>query len=132
VPPPSGELEPDAERVIAETRSLLEKHRLQPALQSIWSLITRGNQYVDHTAPFKLAKDPAQAQRLDEVLYNLVELCRILAVLLWPFLPETASRIYGQLGLNADPDKFELARWGGVQAGHAIGTPAPLFPRKDA
>ncbi len=50
--------------------------------------------------PFKLAKDPAQAQRLDEVLYNLAETCRILAVLLWPFLPGTATKIYSQLGLN--------------------------------
>ena len=131
VPKPSKELAPDAERVISETRSQLEQNRLQGALQTIWSLVTRGNQYVDHTAPFKLAKDPAQAARLDEVLYNLAEVCRILGVLLWPFLPETASKIYGQLGLSGEPNRFELARWGGLAAGHSIGTPAPLFPRKD-
>jgi len=66
---------------------LLQQNHLQSALQSIWSLVTRANQYVDQTAPFKLAKDPAQAKRLDEVLYNLAETCRILAVLLSPFLP---------------------------------------------
>ncbi|HZR20370.1 MAG TPA: methionine--tRNA ligase [Verrucomicrobiae bacterium] len=132
VPKRSDELAPDAERVVSETRVLLEQHRLQPALQSIWSLVTRANQYVDHTAPFKLAKDPAQAERLDQVLYNLAEVCRLLAVLLWPFLPETAGKIYAQLGLGAAPDNFELARWGGLPAGHNLGTPAPLFPRKDA
>src|SRR5262249_2823769 len=56
VPACSNELAKDAEKVIAETRSLLLENQLQAALQSIWSLITRANQYVDQTAPFKLAK----------------------------------------------------------------------------
>jgi methionyl-tRNA synthetase len=121
-----------AARVIADTRELLEQNKLQAALLSIWSLITRANQYVDQTAPFKLAKDPSQAKRLDEVLYNLTETCRVLAVLLWPFLPDTATKIYAQLGLTGSPDKFSAANWGGLTAGHKIGEPAPLFPRKDA
>jgi methionyl-tRNA synthetase len=131
VPKLSSELAPEAEKVIAETRSLLEQNQLQGALQSIWSLVTRANQYVDQTAPFKLAKDPAKAERLDEVLYNLAEVCRILAVLLWPFLPGTAGKIYAQLALPGTPDKFAGACWGGLAAGHAIGAPAPLFPRKE-
>jgi len=131
VPKASGELAPDAEKAIAETRSLLEQNQLQGALQAIWALVTRANQYVDQTAPFKLAKDPSKAERLDEVLYNLAEVCRILAVLLWPFLPGTAGKIYAQLGLPGEPDKASAARWGGLSAGHAIGAPAPLFPRKE-
>jgi len=131
VPAVSKELAPDAEQTINQTRALLESNHLQGALQSIWVLVTRGNQYVDHTAPFKLAKDPANSERLDAVLYNLAELCRILAVLLWPFLPSTASKIYAQLGLAGAPEQFEAARWGGLSAGHTIGAPAPLFPRKD-
>jgi methionyl-tRNA synthetase len=131
VPKVSNELAPDAEKVVADTRALLDQNQLQAALQSIWSLVTRANQYVDHTAPFKLAKDPSKAERLDEVLYNLAEVCRILAVLLWPFLPGTASKINAQLGLAGAPDKFSGARWGGMVAGHTIGTPAPLFPRKE-
>ncbi len=131
VPPLSGELSVEAEKIIADTRSHLEANRLQAALGSIWSLITRANQYVDQTAPFKLAKDPGQAARLDEVLYNLAEICRILGVLLWPFLPKTACIIYRQLGLKETPDQNKAATWGGLAPGHAIGTPAPLFPRKD-
>src|SRR5262245_60507190 len=69
---------------------------LQETLVSIWRLVDRANQYVDQTAPFKLAKDPTKAQRLDEVLYNLAEVCRVLAVLLSPFLPATATKIYVQ------------------------------------
>jgi methionyl-tRNA synthetase len=93
--------------------------------------VNRANKYVDETAPFKLAKDPAQAQRLDEVLYNLAESCRVLAILLNPFLPGTSAKIYAQLGLAGAPDKLDAATWGGLPAGHQIGEPAPLFPRKD-
>jgi methionyl-tRNA synthetase len=130
VPVISTELAPDAEKTIRETRQLLEQNRLQATLQSIWSLVTRANQYVDHTKPFKLAKDPGQAGRMDEVLYNLVETCRVLAVLLWPFLPDTASRIYQQLGLAGAPNSFSDAKWGGLTAGHVIAGPSPLFPKK--
>lgn len=131
VPARSDELAPDAKKVISETRSLLEQNQLQGALEEIWSLVTRANQYVDRTAPFKLAKDPAQEHRLNEVLYNLAETCRVLAVLLWPFLPGTAAKIYAQLGLKGEPDRFAATEWGGLAAGHTIGEPAPLFPRKD-
>jgi methionyl-tRNA synthetase len=131
VPAQSRELAPDAEKVVAETRSQLEQNQLQDALQTIWSLVTRANQYIDQTAPFKLAKDPANAQRVDEILYNLVETCRILAVLIWPFLPGTSAKIYAQLGLRGEPDKFSAAAWGGLTTGHKIGEPTPLFPSKD-
>ena len=131
VPAVSVELAAETERIIADTRALLEQNQLQAALLAIWSLVTRANQYVDQTAPFKLAKDPAQAARLEEVLYNLVEVCRVLAVLLWPFLPGTAGKINAQLGLPGEPSQFSAARWGGLAAGHTIGTPAPLFPRRD-
>ncbi len=131
VPPRHDELAADAERVATETRELLRDWHLQGGLECIWKLVTRGNQYVDQTAPFKLAKDPTQAKRLDEVLYNLAEACRILAVLLWPYIPTTCERIFAQLGLSGAPDRLEAAAWGGLQAGSAIGEPAPLFPRKD-
>jgi methionyl-tRNA synthetase len=132
VPPVADQLSAEAGNVIAETRSLLERNQLQASLQMIWSLVARANQYVDQTAPFKLAKDPAQTQRLDQVLYNLAEVCRILAVLLSPFLPDTAARIYAQLGLPGTPDTFSAATWGGLAAGQQIGELAPLFPRKEA
>lgn len=131
VPARHDELAPDANQVVADTQASLEKSELQGALQSIWQLVARANQYVDQTKPFSLAKDPAQAERLDEVLYNLTETCRVLAVLLWPFLPGTATKVYAQLGLSGAPDKFAAATWGGLNAGHTIGEPAPLFPRKD-
>jgi len=127
----SDELAPAAAKIVAETRALLEQNELQAALQSIWSLVNHANKYIDDTAPFKLAKDPAHAKRLDEVLYNLVEICRILAVLLWPFLPGTAEKMYRQLGLNNSPDQFAASAWGGMPPGQKIGDVTPLFPIKE-
>jgi hypothetical protein len=79
---------------------------------------------VDHTAPFKLAKDLGQADRLDQVLYNLVETCRILSVMLWPFLPETAVKMAAQLALPTIPDKLSAASWGGLPPGITSGNPS--------
>lgn len=131
VPAKSNELSAEATKAASETRTHLEQSRLQAALQSIQSLVTRANQYVDQTAPFKLAKDAAQAKRLDEVLYNLAETCRVLAILYQAFLPGTAVKIYEQLALTGAPDKFSESAWGRLEPGHKIGQPAPLFPRKD-
>jgi len=131
VPPRHNELAPEAEQAVHETIARLRGAQLQGALQSIWSLVTRANQYVDQTEPFKLAKDPAQAARLAGVLYNLAETCRVLAVMLWPVVPATAGKIYEQLGLSGSPDKMSAAAWGGLNAGHSIGEPVALFPRKD-
>lgn len=131
VPKTANQLSADAEKVINDTRDLLQRNELQAALQRIWDLVTRANQYIDQTKPFKLAKDPSKAQELDDILYNLIEACRILAVLIWPFLPSTATKIYKQLGIDTEPSDFSLAKWGGITAGHKVGDPIPLFPKKD-
>lgn len=131
IPEQSDELASELTEAVRETTENLRQFRLQAGLQTIWSLISRVNQYVDQTAPFKLAKDPAQSKRLDEVLYNLAETCRILAVLLWPYLPNTAEKINVQLGLDGVPNRMDFARWGGLKTGHTIGKPEALFPRRD-
>src|SRR5258706_70581 len=131
VPKQADQLAPDAEKAIAETKTLLGRNELQAALQRIWELVTRANQYIDQTKPFKLAKDQSKSQELDDILYNLAEVCRILAVLLWPFLPATAGKIYKQLGLTEEPARFSQARWGTLVAGHKVSDPIPPFPRKD-
>lgn len=131
VPRRSDELASEAEKFSQAAVECLKNCQLQGALEEIWKLVNRANQYVDQTAPFKLAKDATQAARLDEVLYNLAEVCRVLAVLLAPFLPGTSEKMYVQLGLGALPGNFEASAWGGLKDGHAIGEPAPLFPRKD-
>ncbi len=131
VPPTSNDLEADAKQAIQSVITHLGAHQLQAALLVINALITRANQYIDQTAPFKIAKDPAQAGRLDQVLYALTETCRLLAVLIRPFLPSTAARIDSQLGLAAKPSDLRSTRWGELAPGHVIGDPAALFPKKD-
>jgi methionyl-tRNA synthetase len=131
VPARHDELAAEAGAAVEKVTAALRQWKLQGALEEIWRLVARANQYVDHTAPFKLAKDPGQAARLDQVLYNLAETCRILAVLLWPFMPTTSEKIYRQLGLLGAPNQLSTAGWGGLPAGHGIGEAAPLFPRKD-
>jgi methionyl-tRNA synthetase len=131
VPSRSDDLAPEVEKAVAATERSLRAYELQSALENVWSIVNRANLYVDQTAPFKLAKDPSQAARLDEVLYNLAEACRVLAVILWPFIPDTSARIYAQLGLSGVPAQFGSAKWGGLLPGHAIGEISALFPRKD-
>jgi len=131
LPARSNDLAADAEKAAADAVAHLGEHKLQAALQDIWTLVNRANQYIDQTAPFKLAKDPTQAARLDSILYTLVETCRILAVLLWPILPNTSARIYSQLGLPANDVPLSAANWGLLDPGHGVGEPSALFPRKD-
>ncbi len=127
----SDELAADAEKWINQALINYESHQIQSALVSIWGLVDRANQYVEQTAPFKLAKQEDQSHRLNEVLYNLAEACRILAVLIWPVMPQTAEKIFEQVGVKDSPDNFKQARWGGLVKGHTCNKPVPLFPRKD-
>jgi methionyl-tRNA synthetase len=131
VPKRYDELAPEVEKAVREIEKNLREYQLQTGLQNIWGLMKQADQYIEKTAPFKLAKDAGQAARLDEVLYNLAEVCRVVAVLLWPFMPGTAERIYKQLGLAGSPSQFSGANWGGLPARHAIGEVSALFPRRD-
>jgi methionyl-tRNA synthetase len=131
VPKRSDELAGEIARYVGEVRQALSQNELQGGLQAIWKIVNRANQYVDQTAPFKLAKDPAQAARLDEVLYNLVECCRLIAICLRPYLPQTSEKIFGQLGLKEEPNRLVAAQWGRLEEGHTVGDPVGLFPRKD-
>jgi len=130
VPARSDELAAEVTAGIRQARDHFAQYRIQGALAAIWEIIGRGNQYVDRTAPFKLAKDPAQAGRLDEVLYNLVELCRVVAVLLEPVLPQTSARIRAQLAIDGSAT-LSSVEWGQIVAGHKVDKPIPLFPRRD-
>jgi len=131
VPPQHDELAAEATAARDQLVGQLKSNELQAGLMTIWSFIARMNQYVDETAPFKLAKDPEQTERLGEVLYNLVEGCRLLAVWLQPYLPTTSHRITEQLGLPSNLANIAKEDWGGLNAAHKINAPEALFPRRD-
>jgi methionyl-tRNA synthetase len=103
---------------------------LQEALERCGALVTRANQYIDQTSPFKIAKDPARASDLDNILCTLAEVCQALGVLLWPVMPGAAEKLQRQLGLkNVNTSLAQPPP--PLAAGHAVGEIFPLFPRKD-
>jgi methionyl-tRNA synthetase len=100
------------------------------ALQTIWSLISASNKYIDESAPWTLAKDDAQKERLAAVMYNLLEAVRLIALLVAPFLPDTGESILKTLGdPNADVTLEGHDSWGGLRPGTMIEKAQPLFPR---
>ena len=111
-------------------KDAMDHMELNQAIKDVWTLIGRANKYIDETAPWILAKNPAQAERLQAVMYNLAEALRIVAILIAPFVPVTAPKIYEQLGLGK-PESFMLADavWGGLASGTKVQKGEPLFPR---
>lgn len=115
---------------VAGYSDAMDHMELNQAIKDVWNLIGRANKYIDETAPWILAKDPAQAERLQAVMYNLAEALRIIAILIAPFVPVTAPKIYEQLGLGK-PESFFMADavWGKMATGTKVQKGEPLFPR---
>jgi len=135
---PAGEsdvdrsLKEDARETVAFFEQNMEDMQLSLTIKKVWTFISRANKYIDETAPWALAKDPAKEQELANVLYNLTEALRVISVLISPFMPTTAVRIWQQLGLAQDFASVrteDIEQWGGVPAGLHVGTPEQLFPR---
>ena len=106
----------------------MDEFQVHAAIEAVWGFVSRCDQLVESAAPWKLAKDPAQAERLDAVLYTLAESLRILAILAAPVLPLASAAILEQLNVPGEA-LLEHARWGGLADGHQLGQPQPVFPR---
>jgi methionyl-tRNA synthetase len=113
----------------------LDGFDFRAALEAIWILVTRANQYVEETAPWRLARrqpsDAGAARRLDTVLYTLAEVARLLAVHLTPFMPQSAARLgrsFGQTGSERE-GYVASANWGRLAPGITIAPPEPIYPR---
>ena len=106
---------------------------LHEALRHVWSTVSRGNEYVDRQAPWKLAKDPAQRGELENTMASLVRQIGRQAIHLAPFMPEKAEELWRQLGA---PGRVADQRFDGVAAldptGWRVSKGAPLFPRETA
>ncbi len=116
---------------MAKVDAKMEELRVADAMTEIFNLFKRCNKYIDETMPWALAKDETKKERLETVLYNLVESILIGAELLESFMPETAKRIRKQL--NAQPrDKESLSAFGLYPSGSKVTeTPEILFARLD-
>ena len=111
----------------------MEHFQFQNALEQIFKTIQRANKYIDENAPWTLAKDPANRARLAAVMYNLLETVRICAVLLTPFIPDSAEKIFDQIGACPCCRTWEKANvWGSLRPDVTVHKGEALFPRIDA
>ncbi|MBM7614751.1 methionine--tRNA ligase [Alkaliphilus hydrothermalis] len=109
----------------------MDQLKVSDAISEIFTLLRRSNKYIDETTPWILGKDPEQKDRLATVLYNLLESIRVSAVLLHPFLPQTAEEMLKQL--NTSENSWEsLAEFNGTIVGTKLEKPEIIFNRIDA
>jgi methionyl-tRNA synthetase len=103
------------------------------ALETVWNVIKRIDTMISDAKPWVLAKDEANDEILNAVLYRALESLRWLSVLLYPVMPEASQKIYTQLGLSDDISKInpETLIYGELKAGAKIGESVAVFPRID-
>ena len=111
----------------------MDAFKVADALECIFEMLSRANKYIDETTPWTLAKDESKRARLGTVLYNLVEVIRQGAVMLLPFIPETAESVLAMIGTDkADYSTIGTAdKFGGVEVGSEVGDSKVLFARID-
>ncbi|MDI9412832.1 MAG: methionine--tRNA ligase [Bacillota bacterium] len=120
-----------ANNLATSVDALLKDYKLNDALAAIWQLVGRANKYVDERAPWNLAKLDDKSE-LGTVMYNLLEVLRIVALLVKSFLPETGDAIWNQLGLNdIESQDFSQVTWGHLNPGIQTAKGDPIFPRID-
>lgn len=127
------EVEELAASTVKQVEDAMERMEFSAALVAIWQLISRINKYIDETAPWNLAKEEGQRERLATVLYHLAESLRIIAILLQPFMTKAPKEIWRQLGLaEGEMTTWESARrFGILPAGTRVQKGQNLFPRLD-
>jgi len=140
IPQPKDEVRVDnllhhhAAQLPALVKDHLEKLEFNRALEWIWGVVQIGNQHIDKNAPWNLAKKAEHRAVLDTVLYDAAEALRIVTLVLYPFMPQTAEEMKRQLGiiggLNfSKPLWSGDLTWGGLLAGTPVAKGKPLFPR---
>lgn len=122
----------DATKTIAEYKNYMDNMKLSDSIKLVWSFISRTNKYIDETTPWVLGKDEARKAELNRVLYDLVESLRAISVMIEPFIPTTARRIWAQLNLPQNFDEIRISDiegWGKTPVSIQINKPEQLFPR---
>ena len=122
-----------AVKTAKDFETYMDDMKINDAINEVWALIRRSNKYIDETTPWVLAKDDAQKERLQTVLYNLLESMRIIATLVSPFIPVSAADMWKQLGLGdfAAANIPDAQIWGKYPADTKVCKGNALFPRYD-
>jgi methionyl-tRNA synthetase len=124
---PPVELAPDLDGLAEVVSERLDRVDPTAALDEIWRVVKRLNQYVQDEEPWRLAKEEASGADLDRVLYGVAEGLRVVSVLVLPFMPDAAERLLGALG--QEDRSLAAARFGAVRGGTSVGELGQLFPR---
>ena len=122
-----NELATKAEETVSAVEKAMDEYKVSDAVEAIFSLARRCNKYIDETAPWVLAKDEASKDRLNDVLYNLIEGLRFIAVMLEPIMPETNKNIMKQL--NSNQNDWDSINVFGTGKGGKVGEAKALFAR---
>ncbi len=120
----------DGQALAQKVAAAVDDLDFKGALEDIWQTLDAANKYIVATAPFSLAKDPANLPQVAQILANLIETIRVVADQLEPFMPVTAAKIFAIL--NVDTDAVKRAPYGhGLNPGHKVNPPTALFPRRE-
>ena len=131
--PVDDELKAMAGALRGRYEAQMEKFQFQNGLEEIFRVIARANKYIDETAPWVLAKDEANRDRLATVMYNLLETVRICTVLLTPFMPESCEKIFSRIGAAENGRTWDSAAVFGVLGDNTVVHKGEaIFPRIDA
>lgn len=129
--PLDEELKNAAFEAVSNVDKFINSYHIADAVDSVISFAKRCNKYIDETAPWTLAKDENNKNRLGTVLYNLLESIRFISVLISPFMPETSLKILAFL--NCDINTYDsLKAFGALKEGTKVLEATPLFARIDA
>ena len=136
-PKESGEFDDDLKSVASgaskKIEAAIDKLQFHDGLEEIWKVVRRTNKYIDETTPWILAKDDANKERLNTVLYNLADCIRIISILIKPFMESTTVKIWTQLGLDEGQGTTweDTFNFGKIPTGTKVRRKEVLFPRLD-
>ena len=120
-----------ASDTIGNVELYMDDLKINDAISEIWKLIRKANKYIDLTMPWILSKEGKQ-DRLNQVLYNLVETIRIIGILLKPYMVEVPNKIFSQIGVKEELVSWDSAKTFGVlEDGTKVTKGENLFPRLD-
>jgi len=129
--PVDEELKQFASETVKKVEDKMNELRVADAIEAVLDLFRRCNKYIDETTPWTLAKDEAQKDRLNTVLYNLLEGIRIGTILMEPIMPDTAKKVLEQI--NTKHTDLESTVWGQYEVNNTVSNDVePLFARIDA
>src|SRR6202049_3280239 len=131
----AGDIAEAARRATEQALEAFDEFNFSRGLETIWSFISAIDKFIVERTPWKFAKDPdPSSQKLvDETLYTAAEALRIICAWVYPVMPESAARIWSQLGIPEPIESVRIAdlHWGKLRAGHKVGTVSGVFPRLD-